>query len=243
MSNELGTLVARRLSKLGMSYLDLGKLLGYKDGGNITHIVHGRRAIPSHMVEAFAAALQVDPIELLDLLPNDDRYRVIRDKVMQKRAFKDINARQVSMSKYKIPLYTINAGWRSFTAEDPVGYFPLPDILAEQLGGRGVGWIVEGDSMEPVIGNGDIVIGDKDKSFDKGTICICCVCYGESHPDNIATLKAVYPLADGRIRLVPANAEYEPEIVEVEECAHLELWPIVFHVRNYRTCGLKLDRR
>lgn len=239
VDTRLGQLISRRAGELRITYSELARIVGYKDGGIITHIVHGRRAIPSHMVEAFASALKVDPIELLDLLPDDERYRVIREKILQQKRF--TGARPATMSNKRIPIFVVSAGWRSFNAEGAVGYMPLPDALVEQLGDRGVAFFIEGDSMEPVLNDGDLVIADKVKSYRNGSICICCICYGEGHPDNLATVKAVYKTKEGKIRLVPANHSYDSEIVKDVDLQSLEIWPVIFHMRNYRNGGMMLE--
>ena len=73
---------------------------------------------------------------------------------------------------------------------------------------------IRGDSMEPRIHEGDVVIVRRQPDVDSGDLAIVLV-NGDS-----ATIKRVRKLSDG-IMLIPFNPSYEPIYYDVSTCASL----------------------
>lgn len=101
----------------------------------------------------------------------------------------------------KIPvLGTVIAGIPIETVEEILDYEEIPTKMAQQ--GEFFALQVKGDSMEPKISAGDVVIVKKQEYIDNGDIAIILV------NGNEATVKKVKKF-DGGINLIPMNNAYE----------------------------------
>lgn len=108
------------------------------------------------------------------------------------------------VEKVKVPLIgSIAAGLPIFAEEDLDTYIEADsDIRCD------FALIVEGDSMEPTIHNGDVVFIRKQDDVDDGQIAAIII-------DDSATLKHVYHIPGG-IQLISENPKYPPQIYTME---------------------------
>lgn len=114
---------------------------------------------------------------------------------------------------FKIPvLGTIPAGIPIEAVEEILDYEEIPQEWTTQ--GEYFGLKVKGNSMEPRIMNGDVVICRKQESADSGDVCVIMV------NGNDATLKQIKKDANG-ISLVPFNQNYSPMFYSNEQIATL----------------------
>ena len=104
------------------------------------------------------------------------------------------------VEKVKVPLIgSIAAGLPIFAEEDLDTYIEADsDIRCD------FALIVEGDSMEPTIHNGDVVFIRKQDDVDDGQIAAVII-------DDSATLKRVYHIPGG-VQLISENPKYPPQI-------------------------------
>lgn len=114
---------------------------------------------------------------------------------------------------FKIPvLGTIPAGIPIEAVEEILDYEEIPQEWTTQ--GEYFGLKVKGDSMQPRIMNGDVVICRKQDNADSGDICVIMV------NGNDATLKQIKKDTNG-IALVPFNKNYSPMFYSNEQIATL----------------------
>lgn len=114
---------------------------------------------------------------------------------------------------FKIPvLGTIPAGIPIEAVEEILDYEEIPQEWTTQ--GEYFGLKVKGNSMEPRIMNGDVVICRKQDNADSGDICVIMV------NGNDATLKQIKKDTNG-IALVPFNKNYSPMFYNNEQIATL----------------------
>lgn len=120
---------------------------------------------------------------------------------------------QIQKLGYKIPvLGTIPAGIPIEAVEEILDYEEIPQEWATQ--GEYFGLKVKGNSMEPRIMNGDVVICRKQSDAESGNICVIMV------NGNDATLKQIKKDTNG-IWLVPFNNNYSPMFYSKEQISTL----------------------
>lgn len=109
----------------------------------------------------------------------------------------------------RIPvLGDVAAGIPIDAIEDIIDYEEIPAEMATQ--GEFFGLRIKGDSMEPRICEGDVVIVQKQDDADSGDIVIACV-NGDS-----ATCKRLIKYPD-KIVLMPLNNKYDPLLFTADE--------------------------
>ena len=102
----------------------------------------------------------------------------------------------------KIPvLGKVPAGVPIEAVEDIIDYEEIPEEMARD--GEFFGLQIKGDSMEPRICEGDVVIVRKQDDAETGDLVVAMI------NGNEATCKRLMKYKDG-IRLVPNNPSYEP---------------------------------
>lgn len=117
----------------------------------------------------------------------------------------------VAKKAIRVPvLGNVAAGIPIEAIEDIVDYEEISEELAHT--GEFFALKIKGDSMEPTIGNGDVVIVKQTDDANTGDIVIALV-----NGDD-ATCKRLVKYASG-IRLMPINPAYEPMFFSNEEVA------------------------
>lgn len=76
---------------------------------------------------------------------------------------------------------------------------------------------VDGDSMEPILSHGDIIVVDRSLPPQNGDVALCYI-------DGEFTVKTIEQHT-GSVRLIPANPAYPP--IEASEDNELIIWGIV----------------
>lgn len=167
------------MKKLGMSIAELSRLSGVHPS-TISSYLQGTFNPKQDKVNKIAAALDIDPNFLTgEYISKKQRLGV------------------------KIPVLGHVAANPDgeYAVEDVIGWEEIPLNMA--LTGDHFGLIVKGDSMEPYICEGDIVIVKKQDTANTGEIVIALI-NGES-----ATCKKIIRSREG-ISLVSFNPKYEP---------------------------------
>lgn len=234
---DLSNFLLSRLSALGLTREDVGRSLGYRDGTMVSFIINGRRTLPPNKVEEIAEILQVDPIELLDLLPNDERYRFVRDKVMMER----IHLNPQSNVEYagswgskmkRLPVYEVGASWDMLQQSEAVEMAFVGDIV--ECSKDAFLAIIRGNSMEPELLEGDRILVDPEKSWQHGKICVLVYHKQDDGDGALATVKRVFKMKDGNLRLVAENREYAEQIINPNELDNLQILPVIQLMRYMR---------
>lgn len=108
---------------------------------------------------------------------------------------------KIAKKAIRIPVLNKVVAGIPIEAENIIDYEEISEVLAHM--GSFFALKIKGDSMEPEIRNGDIVIVKQQNSADTGDIVIVLI-----NGDD-ATCKRLVKYKDG-IRLMPENAAYEP---------------------------------
>lgn len=169
--------------KHGMSQQELAEKVGFKTASAVNKIELGLRDLNQTKIMAFAKALHTTPAYLMgwaDDSGND--YFPKKSKGV------------------KIPvLGRVVAGIPIDAAEEILDYEEISPEMASQ--GNFFALQVKGDSMEPRILEGDVVIVRQQPDVDSGEIAIVLI------NGNDATIKKIQKF-NGGINLVPSNQSY-----------------------------------
>lgn len=175
---EIGEQIKKRREQLGLTQGELAERCGYSSGPSaISHLEHGRKDPTIDKLRDIARALHCSPVYLL-------------------------SGEEEPEEPVKIPvLGRVPAGVPAYAVEEILDYEEITPELARR--GQFFALRVSGDSMEPRITDGDVVIVRQQEDCDSGNLAIVVV-NGED-----ATLKKVIKNEHG-ITLVPANPKYDP---------------------------------
>lgn len=176
---------ARRVA-LDMTQTELAHILGYADKSMIAKIEKGLVDLPQSKIIAFAEALRVSPGDLMGL-----------DGVKS------------SPNGIKIPvLGHVAAGVPIEAVEEIIDTEEITEELART--GSFFGLKIHGDSMEPRMCEGDVVIVRQQNDADSGDVVIALI-----NGDD-ATCKRLRKYRDG-IELISNNPSYEPMFFSNED--------------------------
>ncbi len=182
-----GDVIKRKRKEKGLTQEELGKLLGVNKGA-ISKWEAGRvQNIKRSKLLQLAKILDVSPNELLD--DYEEKKKVLRIPVLGR----------------------IPAGVPIEEIEDVIGYEDISEKLAES--GEYFALKVQGDSMEPRIHDGDVLIVRCQCEANSGDVVIASI-DGEN-----GTCKRLKKTEDG-LMLLSYNPEYDPFVFskkEVEE--------------------------
>ena len=111
----------------------------------------------------------------------------------------------------QIPLYArLSCGTGGFVDEDIIEYISLPDTILKPNKEYFANY-AKGDSMIGAgINDGDLLVFEKTNVLDNGSIGAFCV------DNEEAVCKRIRKSEQGLIMLLPANENYDPIIVDVE---------------------------
>lgn len=194
---ELYENIKNRRKELKMTQTELALKTGYTDKSAIAKIESGKVDIPVSKINEFAKALNMDPGDLMGT-----------PKVFPTILIEQLPTKNVGKA-VRIPvLGDVAAGIPIEAIEDIIDYEEIPAEMATQ--GQFFGLRIKGDSMEPRICAGDVVIVQRQEDADSGDIVIACI-NGDS-----ATCKKLIKYPD-QIVLMPLNNKYDPIIFTAEE--------------------------
>lgn len=182
----VGSKIKQRRIELGLSQDELAKKLGYNSRSTINKIEKGINDISQTKLIAFANALNTTPNDLLD----------------------------IDNKGIKIPILgSVIAGVPIEAIEEILGYEEISQDMVKT--GEYFALRIKGESMEPKMSEGDIVIVKKQNTVDSGQIAIVLVNGYE------ATVKKVR-FRDNGIELIAFNSYvYEPHFYNAKEIQEL----------------------
>lgn len=181
---ELHQRIKLRRTELNMSQEELAFKLGYKSRSSINKIEMGDNDIPQSKILAFANALDTTPSYLLGIDENKE--------TADKRTAIGIKINVLGSVAAGIPIEAV---------QDIIDTEEISEDMAST--GDFFGLKIKGDSMEPRICDGDVVIVRQQDDADSGDIVIAMV-----NGDD-ATCKRLIKYATG-IGLISLNSKYEP---------------------------------
>lgn len=211
--------------KKDMTQEKLGKIVGMKKS-NISKYERGELEPSLESVLEFAKFFNVT----LDyLLGRTDNPSLPSSMYLDSNGIHSLPEflRQIDLKNLLIiPVYgEVKASEPFFTAENIIGFFPV-DTSVICIDGDPEEYIslkIKGDSMEPIISDGDLVLAHKQSAVDNGDIAVV-LCEGDE-----AAIKRVY-LIDGNLALHPENKKYEPIFKDAKQCKILG--KVMFRVGN-----------
>lgn len=179
-------------NKLGYSQEQLALKVGYADKTSIAKIEAGKVDLPQSKIIAFANALNTSTSFLMD-------------------GSEDHASTQSTRKGVVIPvLGSVAAGIPIEAIEYVIDTEEIPQEMAAT--GKFFGLKIKGNSMEPRIKDGDIVIVRQQEDAESGDIVIACVNGDE------ATCKRLRKYKDG-IELISNNPSYDPMFFSNQEIA------------------------
>lgn len=209
--------IARRIKEIrkkkGISQLELANKLGFSQA-YIAMIEKGKRDIDTELLNKIAQALGVSVAELLS---SPEEKKTIE---VEKRTDLVI-----------LPVYSgVPASGFEGGDVELIDYLPTPREMLQGIPENRVAWVkVLGDSMEPKVKKGDmILVADGSYVSIKNGDLVVAVMDGEK------TLKRFYDKGDF-ILLQPENEKYEPLIIRKEELKEkpLYLYKVLGVFRRY----------
>ncbi len=178
---EMGSTIRQLRESKGMSQTDLALLVGYKDKTSIAKIEAGKVDLPQSKIKAFASALNTTPSYLFS------------------GKMQNITA---SPGAVRIPvLGRVVAGIPISMIPEVLDWEEIPEKLAST--GEFFALQIKGDSMEPRMREGDVVIVRQQPDADSGDVVIAAVNGDE------ATCKRLMKYESG-IALISNNPNYTP---------------------------------
>ena len=184
---ELYKNIKRLREEKGMSQETLAKLTGYTDRSSITKIEKGLVDLQQSKIELFAKALGTTSSKLFGL---DNNIAPITNGTKQKRPGVTINV-----------LGRVAAGTPIEAVEDIIDTEEITEEMAST--GEFFGLQIDGDSMEPKMSKGDVVIVRQQDDAESGDTVIVTI------NGTDATCKRIRKYRDG-IELISTNPSYEP---------------------------------
>lgn len=161
--------------------------------------------------------------EAIDILCN--YFNIKRSDLMEDNSENRSKERTMSVGT-KIPvLGKVAAGLPIEAIENIIDWEEIPNEIARK--GEHFGLVIKGDSMEPRMYDGDVVIVRKQCTAESGQIVIASI-----NGDD-ATCKR-FMQYDSSVGLVSLNSKYPPKVFTAEQQKSLpiQIWGVVVEVRG-----------
>lgn len=196
--------IKNRRTELHLTQSELADKMGYADKSMIAKIEKGLVDLPQSKILSFAEALETTPSYLMGWETlNDEEIGDVFHKNMQKP--------MPSQKKHSVLINVLGrvaAGIPIEAVEDVIDTEEISEVLAKT--GDFFALQIHGDSMEPRMREGDVVIVRQQNDAESGDIVIAMV-----NGDD-ATCKRLRKYRDG-IELISNNPSYEPMFFSNEE--------------------------
>lgn len=190
MMNEISRKLQLLIQEKHISYRELSEKTGIAKSAIQRYVVGETGKIPIDRIKLLADALDVSAAYLMGW-EEESTVSPVSEFTSKYTNIQPIKKRRIPM------LGTIAAGKPIFAEQDYETYVDVGGSVKADFA-----LTVEGDSMDPLYKNGDIVFIRSQPDVRDGQVAAVIV-------DDSATLKRVYHLPIG-VQLVPVNPEYEP---------------------------------
>lgn len=237
----IGIRIKLRREALDMTQEELALKTGYKSKSSINKIEKSINDLPRNKVSVFARVLQTNEAYLMGWIEDPDpstaMYNDAGWKVYESfkqhgigetdRYFQLIDEKgQTLHPNTRVPVVgRVAAGLPIEAIENIIDWEEIPAEIAKK--GEHFGLVIHGDSMEPRMYDGDIVIVRKQPEAESGQIVIATV-----NGDD-ATCKRFMQYGPA-IGLVSLNSKYPPMVFSEEQQKSLpiQIWGVVVEIRG-----------
>lgn len=185
LSKKMGERIKNRRLELGLSQEELAKRMGNSSRASVSTVETGKEDLTTTRISKFAQALDVTPAYIMGW---EEPPKI----TIETRSTPHYSQRIRVLGK-------VAAGTPIEMIEDVIDYEEMP----LDAGGDYFGLIIHGDSMEPKISDGDVVIVKQQPYIDNGQIGIVTI-----NGDD-ATCKRIYKYAESLV-LMSTNPKYPP---------------------------------
>ncbi len=177
---QTGELIKKLRVEKGLTQEQLGNLLGIQKSA-VAKYENGRvENIKRMTIKKMSEIFDVSPLVFLE-----NEYEDVR-----------------KTSTITVPIYSnLSCGKGLLTEERPIDHIALPPSM--MFSGKAFGNIAQGDSMEPTINSGDLIIFQETPEVESGQI-------GSFSLNGECYCKRFRKLADGSCWLFSDNPKYEP---------------------------------
>ena len=186
----IGERIKNRRIELGFSVDKLADLLG-KNRATIYRYENGEiRDMPTPILEPLAKALKTTPADLMGW------------------STQTVNSEVFSVTRIPV-VRRVAAGLPLDAADEIIEWIAIPDSMASS--DTYFGLKIKGDSMEPGIQNGDIIVCKKQEDAEDGQIVVALI------NGNDGVCKRLKKYDNGQIALMSDNPAYPPMYFNVSE--------------------------
>lgn len=191
---DIGRKIKERREELKMTQQELADKLGYKNKSSIAKIETGTNDIVQSKVVEFAKVLDTTVADLMGWTVAEEAAHAVSTLATKalKESKKGVSIKVLGRVAAGVPLEAV---------EDIIDTEEITEELAKT--GEFFGLQLHGNSMEPRMCEGDVVIVRKQDDAESGDIVIAMV------NGNDATCKRLRKYRDG-IELISNNPSYEP---------------------------------
>ena len=202
-NREIGAALRDILKERGITQTALGEALGINQS-SASKLVRGEFPFDAARLKALAIALGVSRNRL-----EADIRRIIAKRPLSMRVS---GSMQESAATRGVPMIApVAAGSANHSAEIDAPRSTLP-ITTQAVGDEHAFALeVVGDSMSPLLDEGDIVVCSPRAAWQDGDPCFV------EMRDRSDTIKAVYRLGDGRVELRPLNPRRHRARIESDD--------------------------
>ena len=196
--------IKNRRTELHLTQSELADKMGYADKSMIAKIEKGLVDLPQSKILSFAEALETTPSYLMG-------WETLDDEEIGDVFHKNMQKTMPLQKKHSVLINVLGrvaAGIPIEAVEDVIDTEEISEVLAKT--GDFFALQIHGDSMEPRMCEGDVVIVRQQNDAESGDIVIAMV-----NGDD-ATCKRLRKYRDG-IELVSNNPSYEPMFFSNEE--------------------------
>lgn len=231
----IGIRIKLRREELDMTQEELAIKAGYKSKSSINKIEKSINDLPRSKVSILAKALDTSEAYLMGWVDDADPRTSAYDNTgwrvydgLKQGGISEENRyfQIVQSNRTKVPvLGKVAAGLPIEAIENIVDWEEIPSEIVRK--GEHFGLVIHGDSMEPRIYDGDIVIVRKQSTAESGQIVIASI-----NGDD-ATCKR-FMQYDSSIGLVALNSKYPPMIFTEgqQKSLPVQIWGIVVEIRG-----------
>lgn len=203
----IGQQIKKIREELGLTQEELATKIGYKSKSTINKIELGINDIPQKKIVAFANALNTTVAELMewDDATSKQSHMIYHPSVNIGKAIEKglVDDSSHVTAAIRIPVYgRVAAGIPMEAIQEIIDWEEIASAMASD--GEYFALQIHGDSMEPKISNGDVVIVRKQETADDGDLVIALV------NGNDAVCKRLKRYDNGTLALISTNPAYDP---------------------------------
>lgn len=195
---RVGEIIREFRNKNGLSVRDFAKMTGISRGyiSQIENDVENKRSLTLQKIGQIAKGIGMTSDELLEMM--DDT----KVDLMPKKEPSDVATITQLCKSSLVPIYSaLSCGTGTWVDEIPIDYVSVPEQM--MFHGKAFANFAEGDSMEPRIRNGDLLIFQETPVVPSGYI-------GSFSLNNAYYCKRFKQLPDGSYWLFSDNPSYDP---------------------------------